>query len=165
MIEAARQFALAAHSDQKYGDRPYSVHLDAVAALAADYGESAQIVAYLHDVVEDTPIELDIIEARFGKLIADCVAVLTDEPGADRQEKKRKTYLKMSQVQGNTKLALIVKAADRLANMRACVADGKLRKLQVYLQEHPAFQDAAHRPGLCEALWREMDGIVEEHGS
>ena len=101
MIKTARDFAIDAHGEQKYGARPYHVHLDAVAELASAYGETAQVVAYLHDVVEDTPVALSAIEGRFGKFVAGCVAILTDEPGETREERKRKTYLKMAKVSGD----------------------------------------------------------------
>ncbi len=41
-IARARAFALEAHGEQKYGDHPYAYHLDAVAAIAAPYGEEGQ---------------------------------------------------------------------------------------------------------------------------
>lgn len=160
MIDTARSFAMDAHGEQMYGAHPYHVHLDAVAALASEYGDVAQVVAYLHDVVEDTPVELSTIEERFGKLVADCVAILTDEPGETREEKKQKTYAKMAKVSGELELALIVKAADRLANLQACVADENARKLDVYQREHAAFKKAAYREDLCSGLWSEMDQIV-----
>ncbi len=47
----ARDFAIAAHGEQRYGDHPYVFHLDAVAALLAPYGVDAQTIGYLHDVV------------------------------------------------------------------------------------------------------------------
>ncbi|MCI5143160.1 MAG: bifunctional (p)ppGpp synthetase/guanosine-3',5'-bis(diphosphate) 3'-pyrophosphohydrolase, partial [Candidatus Electrothrix sp. ATG1] len=84
MKTKARKFALKHHGEQKYGKHPYKVHLDAVAELVQKYGETAIIIAYLHDVVEDTEVNLDDIKKEFGELIADCVAVLTDEPGKDR---------------------------------------------------------------------------------
>lgn len=164
MIDEVRTFAVDAHGDQTYGAHPYSVHLDAVAELAAPYGELAQVVAYLHDVVEDTTVGLDEIETRFGKLVADCTAILTDEPGKNRKERKRKTYAKMARVSGDQELALIVKAADRLANIRACVADGNERLLNVYKSEHPTFRESVYRDGLCSSLWQEMDEIVGEAG-
>lgn len=166
MIDEARSFAIEAHGDQKYGPHPYQVHLDAVAALASDYGETAGVVAYLHDVVEDTTVELSAIEERFGKRVAECVSILTDEPGANRQERKRKTYRKMTEVSGELELALIVKAADRLANMLACIADGNSRLLEVYKQEHEAFTAAAYRQDLCFPLWHEMHRICRsiQHG-
>lgn len=166
IIARAREFALEAHGNQQYGSHPYSVHLDAVAELAKEYGETAQVVAYLHDVLEDTPVELGAIAEAFGRHIADCVALLTDEPGETRQERKRKTYARLAQVSGDRELALIVKAADRLANLRACVADGNDELLSVYKSEHNAFEKAAYRRDQCFSLWYEMGEICAsaQHG-
>jgi len=161
-VADARAFAIAAHGDQTYGSHPYAYHLDAVAAILEPYGVVAQVVGYLHDTIEDTPVTRDEVEARFGAHIADCVAILTDEPGADRATRKAATYAKMARVDGDHALALIVKAADRLANVRACLADGNADKLAVYRREHPAFRAAACRPGLCDPFWRELDAELAE---
>lgn len=148
----ARAFAIEVHGNQLYGGRPYSFHLDQVADIASHYGPEAEILAYLHDTVEDTSATLDEVRDRFGSFIADCVALLTDQPGANRKERKAKTYAKLAEVHDERQLALIVKAADRLANVRACVASGNERLLGVYRQEHGAFKQVAYRPGLCDVL-------------
>ena len=153
----ARQFAIAAHGAQKYGNQPYSVHLDSVAEIAKTFGETATIVAYLHDVVEDTAITLTEVEAQFGSLVAECVGILTDEPGSDRQQRKAKTYAKMAKVDGELELALIVKAADRLSNMRACIETNYQRKLDMYQKEHPVFRTSVYRAGICDDIWSELD--------
>jgi len=57
-------------------------------------------------------------------------------------------------------LALIVKAADRLANLRESAKAGKASKLEMYRGEHPSFRNAACRRGLCDGLWEEMDQII-----
>lgn len=158
----ARAFAVAAHGEQRYGDHPYATHLDAVARIAAPYGEEAVVVAYLHDTVEDTDATLEAVEARFGPSIAACVGLLTDAPGANRAERKVKTYEKMAAVRGPTELALLVKAADRLANVRACVRDRKRELWETYRREHTAFRGAAYRAGLCEPLWTELDALVAD---
>lgn len=159
----ARSFALQHHGKQQYGSRPYIVHLDAVAELVRQYGETAVVLAYLHDVVEDTDASLQDVEKTFGRLIADGVAVLTDEPGKNRQERKKKTYRKMAQVSGKTEIALVVKAADRLANMRACVADKKEKLLAVYRQEYPIFVQAVYRPRSCDKIWIQLV-VVNQKG-
>jgi guanosine-3',5'-bis(diphosphate) 3'-pyrophosphohydrolase len=156
----ARAFAIAAHGGQRYGEHPYVHHLDAVAAIAEPFGEAAVVAAYLHDTVEDTAATLAEITAQFGPEIAACVALLTDEPGADRKERKAKTYAKLAEVTGPLELALIVKASDRLANVRASVKDRNERMLQVYCSEHATFRKAAYRPGLCDALWSELDALL-----
>jgi guanosine-3',5'-bis(diphosphate) 3'-pyrophosphohydrolase len=159
-LDQARSFAVAAHGEQKYGDHPYSYHLDAVAAIAAPYGETAAVVAYLHDTVEDTRATLGDIDVQFGSVVAGCVALLTDEPGANRKERKAKTYAKLAEVSGPAELALLVKVADRLANVRSCVLDRKASLWDLYRSEQPAFRQAAYRPGLCESLWVELDSLL-----
>jgi (p)ppGpp synthase/HD superfamily hydrolase len=160
IVASARAFALLAHGEQRYGDEPYAVHLDAVAELARPYGVEAETVAYLHDVVEDTPVPAERIREVFGDLVADCVALVTDMPGANRAERKVLTNEKLAKVDGKLRLALIVKAADRLANLRQSARGGRGSKLDMYRAEHPAFRNAAHRNGLCDPLWAEMDRIL-----
>lgn len=157
MNTKAREFAIAAHKNQMYGVHPYSYHLDAVASIVRKYGEMAETVAYLHDVVEDTDVTLDEIEKQFGSLVSRCVAILTDEPGKDRKERKSKTYAKMAKVTGEENLALLVKAADRLANVRASVADKNNKLIEMYKSEYPVFKSAVYREGLCEDIWRELE--------
>lgn len=159
-VAAARAFAVTVHGDQRYGDHPYSVHLDAVARIVEPYGAAAQVVAYLHDAVEDTQASLDDVRSRFGDLVAECVAWLTDAPGANRKERKAKTYARLATVSGTAELALIVKAADRLANMRACVAEHNTGLWQMYRGEHEAFRSAAYRAGQCEPIWTELDELL-----
>lgn len=156
-LQQARDFAIRVHGDQLYGDRPYAYHLDAVVDLLKPYGEAAQVAGYLHDVVEDTEVTVDEVAEIFGPLIAACVGILTDEPGDNRKARKVKTYKKMSAVTGEEELALIVKAADRLANMEACIADEKQDLLQTYKNEHEAFRKAVFRDGLCPDLWERLE--------
>lgn len=161
MLDEARSFAVTAHGSQMYGSKPYAFHLDAVVALLSPYGSEAQVVGYLHDVVEDTEITEHDVRARFGDLIAECVSFLTDSPGANRAERKARTYARLATVAGPAELALVVKAADRLANVRSCVSDQRHTLWEVYRREHPGFRQAAYRAGLCEPLWEELDALLE----
>jgi (p)ppGpp synthase/HD superfamily hydrolase len=163
-VARARAFAVAAHGEQRYGDLPYSVHLNAVADTLALFGEEAQVVGYLHDVVEDTAVSLETLRAEFGERVAKLVALVTDEPGANRRERKARSNAKLAAVTADDSLALVVKAADRLANLRASATGGAGSKLGMYRREHPEFRRAAYRPGLCDALWREIDAIIEPNG-
>lgn len=160
--QEARAFAVSAHGEQKYGDHPYSFHLDAVAAIATPYGAEAVAVAYLHDTVEDTDATVAEIESRFGSRVAACVSLLTDESGENRKERKAKTYAKLAVVNGPNELALLVKAADRLANVRACVHDRKRALWELYRSEQATFKSAAYRAGLCDPLWAELDSLLTE---
>lgn len=156
----ARRFAEERHRTQRYGDAPYVVHLDAVASLVRDYGEDAVTVAYLHDIVEDTCTTVSEIRAAYGDLVADCVALLTDPPGKNRKERKAALHDRLASVTVEMELALIVKAADRLANLQACVDNGNASLLEMYRREHPAFRSAAHRAGQCEELWAKISALL-----
>ena len=105
------------------------------------------------------------LATRFGPFIAQCVALLTDEPGASRAERKAKTYRKLASVPPGApeELALIVKTADRLANVRAARRNNP-RLLAVYRSEHPAIRAAAWRPSLAVSLWKELDGLLGDEG-
>lgn len=159
MNSKAREFAVTAHGNQMYGTHPYSFHLDAVASIAKKYGETAEAIAYLHDVVEDAEVTLKEIENNFGSLVSRCAAILTDEPGQSRKERKSKTYAKMAKVAGEENLALLVKAADRLANLRASVSDKNYKLIEMYKSEYPTFRSSVYRENLCEDIWQELESI------
>jgi len=156
-VTRARRFAASAHGEQKYNREPYLSHLDAVVALLAPYGETAQVVGYLHDFIEDTAGTHQAIAAEFGKFVADCVAIVTDEPASTRRERKELTHAKMSRVTREHELALIVKAADRLANVQASQAAESAAWLAMYRREQADFRAAAYRPGLCDELWAQLE--------
>lgn len=160
VVEDAKNFAVKAHGEQKYGELPYVVHLQAVARLLKPYGENAEALGFLHDVVEDTFITKEEVAAEFGNFMAECVAILTDEAGVSRNERKAKTYLKMSQVTAELNLALIVKTADRLANLEACVSCQNNLLLNMYKDEHIIFRRSVYREGLCDDLWLKIEAIV-----
>ena len=121
----------------------------------------AQVTGFLHDVVEDTAVTVDEVADTFGPQIAACVGILTDDRGENRNARKVKTYEKMSHVTGEQELALIVKAADRLANMEACIADRKQSLLKTYEDEHDTFKKAAYRDGLCPDLWESIEQAMK----
>lgn len=139
--ELARAQAIVWHGEQKYGEHPYVKHLDEVAEIARPFGAVAEMAAYLHDAVEDTGATLDDIEKMFGQDVASVVGVVTDPPGKNRKQRKRAAYERLAAIPTGSSLgiALVVKAADRLANVRACVREKNDRLLLMYRKEHPAF--------------------------
>lgn len=158
----ARGFADRHHGEQMYGEEPYTAHLDAVATLCAPYGEEAVMLAYLHDVVEDTPVTVEALADAFGEDMARWVSLLSDEPAPNRKARKEASHRKLAAIDGSgpDAIALIVKAADRLANMRQCTADRNERLLGMYLREYPAFRQATYRPQLADELWRELEELT-----
>ena len=87
----ALDFARMAHGEQcrKGGPVTYVSHLLAVSALTLDAGgdEDLAIAALLHDVVEDTSVELSEIAERFGDRVAKVVEGCSDYMGDDPDNK------------------------------------------------------------------------------
>lgn len=87
LVEKAKVFAAKAHEGQLrktfYPDQtpdPYIIH---PARIADKFpGEPLlQIVAWLHDTVEDTAVTLDDVRREFGEEVASAVAALTRGDG------------------------------------------------------------------------------------
>ena len=148
----AREVACEWHGSQRYGHHPYVKHLDDVAAICRSHSATAEIVAYLHDILEDTKLSAHQLEDIFGRDVRELVEVLTDPPGANRKERKAAAYANLADIgdQSPLAVALVVKAADRLANVRACVEDGNDGLLEMYRKEHSAFVRAVRRVGWNE---------------
>lgn len=161
-IEAARNLAIEAHGSQCYGEYPYVYHLDQVAYYVKEYGEAAIIIAYLHDILEDTHTPEEVILQAFGKVVLDCVKLLTDPVGETRQQRKNALNEKLAQADESLHLALIVKVADRLANVRESIKSYHHKMWKRYELEYPEFRAATYRPDLCERLWRILDVYMEK---
>ena len=158
----AESYARQAHASDRYGDEPYSVHLEAVVAIVrgADDSDEAASVAWLHDVLEDTEATAADLSLAFGAVVSIAVALVTDPEGENRRTRKARLHERLiclhPAASAPARLALLVKAADRLANVRASAADSP-GKLKMYRKEHAAFREAVHRPGLCDEIWAELD--------
>ncbi|MFD6401682.1 HD domain-containing protein [Nocardia sp. NPDC060249] len=152
----AREFALAAHGDQRYGDHPYVTHLAAVRGVLDDFGYGGELAlaAWLHDVVEDTPVTAEDVELRFGREVLDLVWAVTGI-GPDRKARNRDAYNKIA---AHPK-AVILKLADRTANAEASPPASSW--MGMYRTEHPTFK--AHLGGLLAddptvaRMWERLD--------
>lgn len=121
----AKAIAVASHAHheqrRKASGEPYIVHPIRVAYLAIDAGlsEEAVCAAVLHDVVEDTHVNLKKIHSEFGKEVAELVSRLTkwwddDAPQHVKDEGKIDYY---SFIMGNPD-SVNIKLLDRIDNLR-----------------------------------------------
>ena len=158
----AKEFAVKAHGQQMYGDKPYLVHLEHVHDVIKRYRRTnpdvlVQMAGWLHDILEDTAISKAELVRSFGEEVADMVYRVTDEPGTDRAERKRKTYGKIRRhIDATT-----VKLCDRIANVEA--SSDVPEKLKMYRYEYREFRDALYvRPHgfLLGELWRHLDQLL-----
>lgn len=138
LISKARSLAFAYHKNQRYGDHPYSYHLEAVVKVAQFFSymipeedqEDVICAAYLHDILEDTLCSQDEILRALNPRILLLVKLLTKN-GSDPESYFNQVAL--------DDLAIFVKLCDRYSNVLACVQDGKLGKLAKYNEQNPAF--------------------------
>ena len=135
-LTSARQFATKVHGEQKYGDAPYVSHLDDVVNILREFGYSDEDIlsaGYLHDCLEDTDTQPNVIREMFGEDVLKMVDFCTDEEGPNRKVRKTRTYERMKNTLNEASVservifnnAVVVKLADRLSNVRACARDGK----------------------------------------
>ena len=153
MIAAARAYAICAHGDQTYGDFPYEKHLQDVVDILSVFRASYFLdklypilaqVGYLHDVLEDTEITYEQLDDAFGYRITSNVSAITDPVGKNRRERKEQFTVRMQFfiTQPEYVFAVIVKVADRLANVRHAVKreSEKSKYVKLYRKEYPEFK-------------------------
>lgn len=127
-VKLAHEIAKRAHKGQvdKAG-APYILHPETVASFVTKDDE--KIVAYLHDVIEDTPCQLrDLENAGFSSEIVNAVDLLTRKTG-----QSYKQYLKLVKT---NELAGVVKLADLKHNSDLSrlthVTENDIKRLKKY---------------------------------
>ncbi len=140
LVNLAKALAFHYHKDQKYGNNPYTVHLnDVVDNCRLLYGDNETIlcVAYLHDILEDTDIEPDLIGDLFGSEVSIAVAYLT------KQSQFGQTYKEYIEKVKSNEIALKVKRCDTLANLWQSAVDVDYKRIQKYSRQFDLLSDAA----------------------
>lgn len=117
LLRGAFRFAAEAHhGSAREGDTDID-HPVRVARLLHESGFEEPVVAaaLLHDVVEDTDIDLATIEARFGSEIECLVREMTEDESIEPYEARKAEH--RTRVAEDRRVAAIY-AADKLANTR-----------------------------------------------
>lgn len=139
--QIAKQFALKAHANQYYlpENVPYNTHLYRVTGIIQQiYTESAFDVEFalqlgwLHDVVEDTPIDLDAILKLFGDDVSNGVKALTKDKSLSKAKQMTDSLNRILQQPGEV---AIVKMADRVANLTNNLVNWSFEKRLYYHKE------------------------------
>lgn len=154
LVARARRYAEHAHDAidhrRKYSGRPYTEHLERVAArVAAVTGDAAAVAAaWLHDVVEDTPATHADIEREFGAHVAALVRALTDvdKSSGNRAARKAADRARLAHAPA---LVQTVKLADLIDNAED-IATNDPHFARVFLREMEALLAVLTRgdPGL-----------------
>ena len=116
LVTQAASMASEAHQGQtRHDGSPYIQHPSRVAALLAWAGADEALMAagFLHDVIEDTPIDYDDILEVCGEDVADWVALMSKDMRL-REDIREAAYIKQlaeGQWQGRA-----IKLADQIDN-------------------------------------------------
>ena len=125
LVEKAYAYAEKAHESQKRASgEAYFSHPCAVARILMDLGLDAPTVAaaFLHDVIEDTPISEGDISKEFGGEVLQLVAGVTKLEKIEftsKEEEQAENFRKILVAMAKDIRVIIIKLADRLHNMRS----------------------------------------------
>ena len=123
IVRMARTLATHAHAGQFRHDKvtPYIKHPESVARMASRYGWKFEVVALLHDVLEDTKVTVKDLELQgYPEDIITAVIILTKTKNTSYED-----YL--HNVKWNA-LARTVKILDMISNLADTPSDKQLRK-------------------------------------
>lgn len=164
LIKKAFNTSMDAHKEmRRKSGEPYIYHPLAVAEIAVNeigLGTTSIIASLLHDVVEDTELELEDIEREFGPKVARIIDGLTKisgvfEYGTSQQaENFRKMLLTLS----DDVRVILIKLADRLHNMRTLDSMPKEKQLKIASETIYLYAPLAHRLGLY-AIKTELEDL------
>ncbi len=152
-LKDAFELAREAHKRQKRKTgEPYIFHPIAVALIAAremQLDVNSVIAAFLHDVVEDTPITNDEIQRRFGEDVAFLVRVVTKQKKDKYEMSKQLDNFKqmLNSVQYDIR-PLLIKLSDRLHNMRTLSSMRADKQMKIAGETDYFYAPLATRLGL-----------------
>lgn len=154
IINKAYKVALRAHSKQlRYSGDPYIVHPIEVGLILARLHLDFETIAaaLLHDVVEDTRIQIDYINQEFGEVIAnlvDGVTKLKKIEVVNRLELQAKNLRKMILAMATDVRVIIIKIADRLHNIRTLYALPRYKQRKISRETLDIYVPIARRLGM-----------------
>ena len=156
LLVRAYHYAEEAHSGQKRASgEAYFIHPCAVAQILMELGlDSATVAAaFLHDVIEDTPVTEEDIAAEFGEEILELVSGVTKLDKIvfkSREEEEAENFRKIFVAMAKDIRVIIIKLADRLHNMRSLNFLSKERQIKMAQETLDIYTPLAGRLGISQ---------------
>lgn len=169
-IQKVKLFATKAHDSagQRYGDKPYSHHLAMVAnctsqyvhLLSVDDQTLAMKGAWVHDLLEDLGFSYSYNDVTnlLGADVAEISFLLQTPKGRNRAERHCDAYY---QELSTSIVAVLVKIADRMANLEASV-DSFIAKPKRSSLLHRYVSERGHFEKYMRPAWPQLEPIWEE---
>ncbi|SMY06473.1 RelA/SpoT family protein [Flavimaricola marinus] len=154
LIRDAYAFGEQMHEGQfRHSGEPYFTHPVAVAMILAEQqmDDATIITALLHDTIEDTKANYQIVAERFGTVIADLVdgvTKLTNLQLTSSETKQAENFRKLFMATSRDLRVTLVKLADRLHNMRTIKSMRPEKQAQKARETMDIFAPLAGRMGM-----------------
>ena len=154
LVQRAYDFAKKAHTNQKRASgEEYFIHPCTVAEILVGLGLDAATVAaaFLHDVIEDTPVSEGDIKKEFGDEVLELVVGVTKLDKIhfnSKEEEQAENFRKIFVAMAKDIRVIIIKLADRLHNMRSLNFLSKERQLRMARETLDIYAPLAHRLGI-----------------
>jgi guanosine-3',5'-bis(diphosphate) 3'-pyrophosphohydrolase len=136
-LTKALQMVADAHATQrrKSDNSPYINHLVHVQYLLANIAkvsdEDIVIAGVLHDIIEDTKIEMKTIVKNFGSRVAKLVMALTDDKTVPLEQRRLTTLKKLDEAPQSAK---IIKLADVCSNVETIPPQWDAERISRYIE-------------------------------
>ena len=156
VMEKAFYFAKAAHANQKRASgEEYFIHPCSVASILVDLGLDYATIsaAFLHDVIEDTPVSEGDIQKEFGNEILTLVQGVTKLDKIEfksHEEEQAENFKKIFVSMAKDIRVIIIKLADRLHNMRSLNFLSQERQLRMAHETLDIYAPLAGRLGISQ---------------
>ena len=156
MLVRAYHYAEQAHSGQKRASgEAYFIHPCAVAKILMELGLDCATIAaaFLHDVIEDTPVTEEDLRREFGEEVLRLVSGVTKLDKIvfkSREEEEAENFRKIFVAMAKDIRVIIIKLADRLHNMRSLNFLSKERQLKMAQETLDIYTPLAGRLGISQ---------------
>ena len=168
-LRRAYEFARKYHEgQQRDSGEPYMVHPVMVAHILADMRMDivAMVTGLLHDVVEDTSVEVEQVRKEFGEEVARCVDGVTKLSKLDfysAEDRQAESFRKMLLAMVEDIRVIMVKLADRMHNMRTLgYVNPPERRERIARETIEIYAPIAHRLGMGK-IRGELEDLAFQH--
>ncbi len=163
LIAKSWDFCLEAHkNDLRASGEPYYTHPFEVAMIVANeipLDDVTVVSSLLHDVVEDTEFNLEILAKEFGTEVAEIVDGVTKISGIFKGQEitQAENYRKLLLSMVKDVRVILVKFADRLHNMRTLQYVNPDKQRRIAQETLEIYAPFANRFGLGRVKWELED--------
>jgi guanosine-3',5'-bis(diphosphate) 3'-pyrophosphohydrolase len=168
LLARAYRFSERAHAGQKRSSgEAYVSHCVEVAKILAELHLDSVTVAsgLIHDVIEDTGVNVEEIEREFGTEIAgivDGVTKIGNITFRSTQERQVENYRKLLLSIAKDARVILIKLADRLHNMRTLDYLSEEKRRRIAQETMDLYAPLAHRFGMAKLRW-ELEDLSFKH--